>query len=400
MESQPNNRECDKFSGRLKSICLGETDLPLEKINAYRERWGLEPLEKKSDNIVKTQTTSHPIIFNGKPRPCSACSKSKKVTLLDRVKKYAESAYKHVKDDMVKTSLDDLAFREEMCGKCPFNVNSTCELCSCPLKKNLLNDGKLSWRSESCPLGLWTKQNNSKRALVNPVHNLVFHIYPKRGAEWNWHWHIEQIKKYKHIFNGKICIGIGVDKNTWDAEDVKNMLTDVNVHQFIVKQNTKDMAETATHVELFECLKTVDPNELVFRYHTKGVTHTRDSVEQPWAELMWEVNMDLPSVHDALASHLTCGVMRSDNPLVKKNKGNYFYAGSAYWMRAKEVFERDWSFIERNRWWVEYFPSHIFSYEESACILHDFVHSSVLTKEYFNSFVMTDWANWRKAKGL
>ena len=36
--------ECEKFRGRSCSICNGMADLPAEKINKYRERWGLEPL--------------------------------------------------------------------------------------------------------------------------------------------------------------------------------------------------------------------------------------------------------------------------------------------------------------------------------------------------------------------
>lgn len=37
--------ECDKFpqGSRLRAICDGTADLPLWKINAYRDRWGLDP---------------------------------------------------------------------------------------------------------------------------------------------------------------------------------------------------------------------------------------------------------------------------------------------------------------------------------------------------------------------
>ena len=37
--------ECDRIPvGHLRSICEGTTGLPLDKVNAYRERWGLRPL--------------------------------------------------------------------------------------------------------------------------------------------------------------------------------------------------------------------------------------------------------------------------------------------------------------------------------------------------------------------
>jgi hypothetical protein len=123
-------------------------------------------------------------------------------------------------------------------------------------------------------------------------------------------------------------------------------------------------------------------------------------VEQKWAEIMWDGNMDLPSVDDALASHLTCGVMRSQTPLVRKKPGDYFFAGSFYWMRAKEVFERNWQTKEANRWWVEFVPCHLFSFAESACIFHDLVPSSVLNHEYFAEHVDEEWKAWKAARGV
>lgn len=40
--------ECEKLRGKRKqSICNGEADLSLDKINAYRFRWGFEPLSKE-----------------------------------------------------------------------------------------------------------------------------------------------------------------------------------------------------------------------------------------------------------------------------------------------------------------------------------------------------------------
>jgi hypothetical protein len=321
--------------------------------------------------------------------------------MVERVKQYAEAWQKHREDDSAATAIDDLMFRQEQCGGCRFSVENKCTLCECPLAKNLLNNGKLSWRSESCPVGKWHRQNDFRRPLVNPVHHLIFHIYPKLGAEWNWHWHIEQIRKHAHLFNGKICIGIGVDKGTATAEEVQKLMEGIPVDHWVIAQNTKRMAETATHVRMLEHLQTDDRNALIFRYHTKGVTHQRHSMEQKWAALMWEVNMDLISVHDALQSHLTCGAMRSQKPLVKRpGSGNFFFAGSAYWMRAKEVFERDWRSTEPDRWWVEYVPAHLFQMHESACMLHDFTESSVLSREYFDSVVQPEWSNWKFARGL
>jgi Uri superfamily endonuclease len=227
----------------------------------------------------------------------------------------------------------------------------------------------------------------------------MFHLYPLKGREWNWHWHIDQIRKHQDKFNGRIVIGVGVDAKTATIEEVQSLFDGIRVDNWLRADNNK-LAETLTHVEMLTLLQTDDPNAVIFRAHTKGVTKTRDAVEQKWAEIMWTGNMDLPSVEDALASHGTCGVMRSQTPLVKKKPGDYFFAGSFYWMRAKEVFERDWKAKENNRWWVEYAPTHLFPFAESACIFHDLVPSSVLNHAYFAEHVEPEWAAWKAARGL
>ncbi len=395
--------ECEKFPGRLGTICRGEADLPLGTINSYRERWGLNPLSEAAAEVVKSRNTFHAPATGVKRSCCGQVSAPaiKRRSLIERAAQYAAALLKHRQDDSAAPAIDDLLFRKSQCGSCPLNKDNKCTLCECPLLKNLLNNGKLFWRSESCPVGRWHRQNDTRKPLVNPVHHLMFHVYPKRGAEWNWHWHIEQIRKYAPQFNGKICIGVSTDNNTATADEVKSLMADIPVDEWVIVSNTKKRAETATHVELFKCIQTTDPNHLVFRYHTKGVTHGKNSVEQKWAALMWQVNMDLLIVHDALASHLTCGVMRSQKPLVvKPNGGNFFYAGSAYWMRCKEVFERDWQTVENDRWWVEYVPAHLFKFHESACLLHDFTESSVLSEKYFRDLVQPEWDNWKFARGL
>jgi Uri superfamily endonuclease len=289
------------------------------------------------------------------------------------------------------------AKRSAICAACPLNNNGWCDDtkggCGCFIA------AKVMPRSSHCPLGKWSAYRDRYKPLVNPTRSLMFHLYPLKGKELNWHWHIEQIRKHQHKFNGKIIIGVGVDKRTATMEQVQSLFDGIRVDHWLKADNTK-LAETLTHVEMLSLLQTDDPNAIIFRYHTKGVTKSRDAVEQTWAQIMWDGNMDLPSVEDALASHLVCGVMRSQTPLVSKKPGDYFFAGSAYWMRAKEVFERDWRWKEPNRWVVEYVPCHLFSFAESACIFHDLVPSSVLDHGYFEKHVTPEWTAWKASRGI
>jgi hypothetical protein len=384
-----------QLSGRALEIVSGLSELPPHIVQQYRERLGgafilpEEPagINRKTGRAVKTSCK----------KPCTTCKqKSALSRAVDRVVNLKNAAVNFLADGMHVATEEQQAKRSTICADCPLNNNGWCDDtkggCGCNLAL------KVKPRSSYCPLGKWSAYRDDCRPLVNPTRHLMFHLYPLRGKEFCWHWHIEQIRTHQDKFNGKIVIGVGVDSKTATMDQVQALFDGVRVDHWLRADNNK-LAETLTHVEMLSLLQTDDPNAVILRAHTKGVTHQRDSVEQKWAEIMWDGNMDLPSVDDALASHLTCGVMRSQTPLVRKKPGDYFFAGSFYWMRAKEVFERNWQTKEANRWWVEFVPCHLFSFAESACIFHDLVPSSVLNHEYFAEHVDEEWKAWKAARG-
>jgi len=345
----------------------------------------------RGGNVVKVATGR---------KPCSTCKQKKKSALaraVDRAINLKNAAVDFVQDGMHVATTEQQQHRSRICFVCPLNNQGWCDDtkggCGCNLALKVMP------RSSHCPLGKWSAYRDEYRPLVNPTRHLMFHLYPLKGKEWNWHWHIEQIRQHQDKFNGKIVIGVGVDAKTATIEQVQESFHGIRVDHWLRADNNK-LAETLTHVEMLSLLKTDDPNAVIFRAHTKGVTHHRDSVEQKWAEILWDGNMDLPSVDDAMASHGTCGVMRSQTPLVKSKPGAFFYAGSFYWMRAKQVFERDWTWKENNRWISEYVPSHLFEFAESACIFHDLVPSSVLNHGYFAEHVEAEWQAWKYARGI
>ena len=379
----------------VRNIAMKRTHQMICKENKPRvdamlsgEKWAPKEPKRKPGKAVKTS----------RKKPCTICKqKSALSRAVDRVVNLKNAAVNFLADGMHVATEEQQMNRSAICSKCPLNNNGWCDDtkggCGCNLSL------KVKPRSSSCPLGKWSANRDEYRPLVNPTRNLMFHLYPLKGKEWNWHAHIDQIRKHQDKFNGKIVIGVGVDAKTATMDQVQALFDGIRVDHWLRADNNK-LAETLTHVEMLTLLKTDDPNAVIFRAHTKGVTHQRDSVEQKWAEILWDGNMDLPSVDDALASHLTCGVMRSQTPLVRKKPGDFFFAGSFYWMRAKEVFEREWKWKEANRWIVEYVPTHLFSVAESACIFHDLVPSSVLNHDYFAEHVDPEWMAWKAARGL
>ena len=376
------------------------------KVNLYQHKLCKAGKVRQLDEMFTGQNVQQPLRSGGRPvaitgrKPCSTCGGKKRGALaraIDRAINLKNAAINFLSDGMHIATEEQQAKRSAVCADCPLNNAGWCDDtkggCGCNLALKVIP------RSSSCPLGKWSAYRDEYRPLVNPTRSLMFHLYPLKGKEWNWHWHVEQIRKHQDKFNGKIVIGVGVDAKTATMEEVQALFDGIRVGHWLKADNNK-LAETLTHVEMLSLLQTDDPNAIILRAHSKAVTKARDAVEHKWAEILWDGNMDLQAVEDALASHGTCGVMRSQTPLVKKKPGDFFFAGSFYWMRAKEVFERDWQWKEQNRWIVEYVPSHLFSFAESACIFHDLVPSSVLNHQYFEQHVDSEWSAWKTARGL
>ena len=362
----------------------------------------LQKVQQARATVATNQPERHPrkAVATASQKPCQSCNskrKSKIARTVDRIVSLKNAAVDFIQDGMHVATAEQQAKRSAICAECPLNKDGWCDDtkggCGCNLSLKVMP------RSSSCPLGRWSAYRDEYRPLVNPNRSLMFHFYPLKGKEWNWHWHIEQIRKHQDKFNGKIVIGVGVDKNTATIEEVQALFDGIRVDHWLRADNNK-MAETLTHVEMLSLLQTNDPNAIIFRAHTKGVTKTSDAVEQKWKEIMWTANMDLHAIEDALASHGVACCLRSQTPLVKKKPDGWFPAGSFYWMRAKEVFERDWTAKENNRWWVEFVPSHLFALVESACIFHDLVPSSVLNHQYFAEHVDAEWTAWKAARGI
>ena len=294
--------------------------------------------------------------------------------------------------------LDEIRHRLLACKSCSHNCSSVCSL------KQLLNVpsevtmSSLSQRSNDCPAWKWHPCNDSFQPLEKPVKNLLFHMYPKLGAEWNWYWHIAQIRKHLSLFNGKICIGVATGEGLASATEVKEAFKGIPVTDWIIRPNSKGLGETTTLKDLLQCVETSDPNVITFRGHCKGVTHTKEGCEQPWARLMWETCMDWPSVAAALSSHLMAGAMKCHEPLVSKQKYKWFYAGTFFWFRNKEIFSREWATMEQTRWYPEAWPGVLCTNQEAACLCHDFTDGSVLSNHYWKTQVQSDFTYWLSAR--
>lgn len=328
----------------------------------------------------------------GSPRVVSRRSKTSWIQKqAERIASLKQAAIDFWQDGMTLATPEQQESRLRTCRSCPIYNNGWCDQdrggCGCDLAL------KVKARSAFCPSYKWQAHTDNYRPLVTPTRNLIFHIYPKLGAEWNWHGHIERIRQNQHHFNGKICIGVVTGPGLASHATVQSLMSDIRVTDWVLERNT-DKSETVTMLQLLTLVKTDDPNTITLRGHCKGVTHTPDGIEQDWAEIMWKACMDLPSVEDALASHIVAGALKCHESLLPNQGSYWFFAGSFYWFRS-DVFARKWDFIRQNRWWIEAWPEHIAKNEEAACLFYDKMDRDIVADW---KTILQEYEFWKAAR--
>lgn len=285
--------------------------------------------------------------------------------------------------------------RLSVCHSCPHHDGQRCQ--SSP--NRVLCEQVAAVNEAACPAGRWFAQTvDAKPPEWSPVRNLIWHIWPGHGQEWNWHWHAELIRHAAPLFDGKIAIGVNTGRGMATLAQVQSVFERVPVTDWIERPAVRSLGETTTFVDLLQLVQTDSPDAITFRGHCKGVTHRPNSVEQEWARLMWAACMDLGAVHDALRSHIMAGPLKCQEPLVSHQRYRWFYAGTFFWFRNREIFQRDWSAMEQTRWYPEAWPGVLCRNDEAACLIHDFTDGSVLRQNYWRTIVAQSWDDWKAAR--
>ena len=224
------------------------------------------------------------------------------------------------------------------------------------------------------------------------IRNLMFHIYPKLGAEWNWHRHIRNICRVAHLFDGKICIGVATGDGLAPQQCVRDLLSAVSVTDWVIRENS-GLAEMTTFEDMLLCVSEADPESITFRGHTKGVTHSPTGFEQSWATFMWATSMCISEVEHLLKSWVMAGPLKC-----RVGIDSWFYAGTFFWFRNADIFSRDWRRMDWSRWYPEVWPSVVVKDGEAACLCHGFRDGSTLSPAYWASVVMPAFEEWKSEK--
>lgn len=212
--------------------------------------------------------------------------------------------------------------------------------------------------------------------------NLLFHIYPIRGAVWMWH--AQELAKYRNVFNGRRIISVVTDSATEAEEEMRRQFAPLEA-EFFFRYNQSGLAEAAYFVETLKLLQSLDPNEATFYAHAKGVTHFRESedklnIYRRWSEAMYALCLSRPDVVDhLLETYASIGCFR----LKMERTARWLYSGTFFWLRHDVLFSRKWQEIIEERHGVEDYPGRHIRYDESFCLAGD----ETPWQDLYNGFV-------------
>lgn len=227
--------------------------------------------------------------------------------------------------------------------------------------------------------------------------NLLFNLYPIRGSIWPWH--IDQLVKYRNVWNGQRIVLVSLDTTTASVDEVKAKLAPLNA-EIIFKANDPAVGETAHFIDGMALLESKDEDEATFYAHAKGVTHKKDAVVpiQAWSEMMYTLNLGhLDAVQQMFTHASAIGAFRQKGAHCGSE---WHFSGTYFWLKHSAIFSKNWRDIVPDRYGVEAYPGRHIRFEESCGLTPDVVtplqlYRGEVTPDMFK--VMESWLDRREA---
>lgn len=236
--------------------------------------------------------------------------------------------------------------------------------------------------------------------LVEPVkRNFMMHIWPVKGFG-TWQWNCDQVLKRADLFNGKRIIAIAVSNETDHAYVVKEYMRDFT-DDFIVVPNHVGLREVVTFIPMLEKLESLDPTEVTFACHAKGVRHalSPDDLNTtifPWTKMMYDLCLDYwPLVRLRLQTAAMVGNFRRFGEFTTPGNNRWHYSGTFYWFRHRDVFENTWRKVDQKFFGTESWPGHLFGASQTACLFKDSA-DDMYDARYVHLHVVPECELWKK----
>ena len=227
-----------------------------------------------------------------------------------------------------------------------------------------------------------------------PVRHLAFFLYPR--YEESTAYHIEQLSKSVHLFNGKKICCVAIDRKTHHekfGKELESLFDEI----FFVK-NDPAKREVAGFIPLIEKLKSKSPNEMICFAHGKGQQpHTNSTpLIKEWCDAMYDTCVrNVDSVQSAFEDgFLSAGSFKSVGNF-SSTAYRWHYSGGVYWIRSQRLFAmKGWKTTCPHWWGAESYVGRLFHRDEGFCLFGDHIAGGTM---YINDTwlrlrpALTDW---------
>jgi hypothetical protein len=309
-----------------------------------------------------------------------------------------------------KASIEDGIVRPELA--CPKNewaaVQATCPRCTRPRQMLSAKHRVCQWcvikykldDSQNRKHFVASKKKNVGRVADpfagEPIVNLHYFIYPR--YEDSTRYHLEQIRKYRHLINGRAVVCVATDANTVHkaVENELESLFDVVYY----RANDPKRRELVGFIETLQYFERVTRDEVIVFAHAKGQqdwTHGANIIRD-WCDAMYETTLgNLDAIKDALASGYALAGPFKNIGMFKSTAYRWHYSGTFFAARAHRIFSlRDWRTTCRHFWGSESWVGRHFHADEAACLFSDNTPNGALYKpEHWAARVTQELADWR-----
>lgn len=230
------------------------------------------------------------------------------------------------------------------------------------------------------------------------IYNLAYHVTAvDRPMLW---YNLVRLKNQLHRFNGQKFITIVMledDEPTRQlmhfTEDelralstespvmvkaVQEFLGDPSIEYFVVKNSELTEANHFFDTKA-QYLQSVDPNEITFYGHTKGIRYRTEDMSLPalamWTDTLYTEVLDrFDDMNDALSKGFSCfGAVKKDGRDFEwcGQPVDWHYSGTFFWFRHDRVFSRDdWYDPRPIRYKLEFMLPRLIPSHEAASPFH------------------------------
>jgi len=209
---------------------------------------------------------------------------------------------------------------------------------------------------------------------------------------------LKMLARHLDIFNHKRVINVAQGENllSLDAflERARCNGLDPERFEITTSENHPIHRETAAFVGiLLPRVQSLDPEEITFFAHAKGISNPSSVESKKWAEYMYRYNLsDIPRVERALRKYACAGIFKIVQPFTQIQLP-WHYPGTFFWFNNARLFSKDWKKIEMSRYGTERYLPRLFESGEAYCLAY------ALRYPYLDLYDADIWAKIERSDG-